>query len=331
MSTEESGAFEGAEESPIGNDNIAESLAAHLTDSVGLADDQIAYGYDGGQPVPDDLASDVEDYDAHQDQKHGEHRRVPLAALQQERTRRQELQQQLAAQQQQQLAMQQQLAAFQQHIQAQQQQAQQAAEEAAIPAFNEDPEGHINALRKQFTEALQGMQHQQVAQVQAQQQVVQLRQQISHVAASVAEGEAAFAAQHPGYEQDFALVHQDVTNQLRARYPQATPQQLQEAQVIATAQFVDQCNRSGISPFEHVVARARQLRGNTAPAQHQAPRVAQPQPGIRPPTSLSNLAGAVTNEGSADFSLENVASMSDTDFDAAWQKMAGSNKPKFGF
>ncbi|MDH4557979.1 hypothetical protein E8F11_22855 [Pseudomonas sp. BN417] len=306
-----------SEETPIES-----SWAAEITGTVGLTDDDIAYD---GAPVPDDLAGDVEDYDRHHDTQ----RQVPLGALKEERAKRQEAQAQLEQARQQRAAVEQQLAQFAQHLQAQQQAAQRAAAEAAIPSFSEDPEGHVAALREQFAQRLEQIQAGQQAQVQAQQQAVQIQQvraELAQIGESIQAEEADFASRQPDYVEAVGFLQHQVTQQLRAQYPGATPQQLELVQAVALGQATQHCRAQGVSPVQWLYSRAlaRGWQGSGAPAQRQARPAAAPAAYRPAPSNLGNAGGAP-----GDITTEQLAAMSDTEFDAYWSQLAAQHKPRF--
>lgn len=312
----------------IESDNIAESLAAQLTGTEGMADEAIAYEADGGAPMPEDLVSETEAYDQLPDRA----RKVPLAALQEERTKRQQMQAQLQQREQQMAQMQQQFQQMQQQFQ-QQQLAAQQAQEAQIPSFAEDPEGHVAALREQFAQRLEQIQAGQQAQVQQQQAVVQeqqIRAELAEIGRTIAPQEAEFAARQPDYREAGEFLQQQVAAQLRAQYPQAAPQTLEFVQTLALGQLAKQCQTQGINAAEYLYQRAvaRGWQGNVAaPAQRQAPAPTLPP---KAPRTLATVESSV-EQGAREFSLETIAHMSDAEFDQAWAQMAKGGKPKFGY
>lgn len=278
-----------------GSDDHLAGLAAELTGSADLSDDT---GY--GDEVSTELADEVDEYDQH----HG-NRQVPLAALRQERSRRQELQADLDVHRQQVAALQAQLA----QVQAFQQQAQQQMPE--IPSFAEDPEGHVSALRQRFEAELQRMQSGQVQAAQEQ----QLRAELAQVQSSIAGHEAAFMEQHSDYQEVTQTVHDNVLRQLRARHPAASEGQLRQLQAVACMELVQHCAQQGIDPCRFMYDRGRQLLGLTREGQ-QAEVESKPQ-------APAKAAGKL--------SVQEVADMSDEDFDALFQSMSKANGPRFGF
>ena len=309
-----------------------DGLAAHLTDSVGLSDDA-----GPGDMVPDRLADLTEEYDEHA-QRRDEHlaeqvedsegeqveqpqgrKHVPLGALHEERGKRQaaqaeaeQLRQQLAAHQ----AQLQQFQQWQQQLAAQQQQAQQQAE---IPAFVDDPEGHVAALTKQFEQRLNDLQGANQQRHQMEQASAQVQRDAAQVAPFVGELESRFKATHPDYDDAREFVQANVRGQLVAQYPGATAEQIQGIEHIAIIGFLRQCQLNGVDPCAHVYQRAQALGFQTA---HRAPQ-GQIK---RAPTSLSNLpaSGRAPDERGA-LSASQVASMSNDEFDQLFESMRAAD------
>ncbi|CAM3304600.1 hypothetical protein [Pseudomonas plecoglossicida] len=230
-------------------------------------------------------------------------KQVPLAALQEERQRRQEINAQLQQERVAREQLQQQLA----QLQAAQQQAQ-------IPEFADDPEGHVRALSEQFEQRL-AAQQQQLAQRDFEAQV---QRQTSAVAPSVVASERALADEvgEDSYRAAFDLVDQHVNDQLRAMHPGADPQTMQQVKALASLQFVQQCQTSGIDPARHVWEFAQQLgftpgaRVPHAPS-GDLPRVAR-VPGN---TSLGSVGGAADPTVAGKLTAASVSAMSDAEFD----------------
>lgn len=286
-----------------------EELASELTGTTGMSD-----APEPGEPLPNNVAADLEAYEQHQaeqglqpDAEEGRdpHRKtVPLGALQEERTRRQQLQAQLQQVAEHNAAMQ---AQYQQAL-AQQQAAlqaqQQAAAEASMPAFSEDPEGYIKAREQQFQQALEQMQNNQLAEQQSRQLAAHVTAEMENARTSVEPLEAEFMAEHPDYPEAWAVVGQDVAAKLQQQYPGASPGELQFLQTVAALQFLKGCQAQGINPAEHVYRKALSLghrAGQRAP--NAAPRQAQPVHQVSQP------------------SLQDIAAMDDAQFDAFFAQM----------
>ncbi|WP_144173562.1 hypothetical protein [Pseudomonas sp. Kh13] len=314
-----------------------DKLAALLTDSVGIPNDA-----DDSTAVPNATADEVEQYQEHVQQRdqylneqpddgegeqvdqphNGRKQYVPLGALQEERTKRQAqqeenrvLQEQLAAHQ----AQLQQFQQWQQQLAAQQQQAQQEAE---IPAFVDDPEGHVKALTKQFEQRLNDMQGQQHQRQMLEQAGAQIQRDAQQIAPFVNEVEPRFKAAHPDYDDAREFVLSNVRNQLVAQYPGATAAQIQDIEQIATLGFLRQCQANGIDPCAYVYQRAQALGFQTRS------RVAVRQG----PTSLSSLpADGKAPDQRGRLSAANVASLSNEEFDRLFEQMRAADEPRFGF
>lgn len=295
-------------------------IAAAATGSVGVPDDVTV-----DDAVPCDLASQVEAFDAHAEQRDqhlhddadqgtddvepeqgGRKQSVPLGALQQERARRQQAQQEVA-----------QLQAQLQQFQAQQQQAQQQTE---IPAFVDDPEGHLEGLKKQFTQELENLRQGQQQQVQEQ----QFRAQVSEVAQHTVQAEAQFRQSTPDY--DAAVEHMSALAKAHVRQaqPGATDAEVQQAEATALLQFALQCQQQGLNPAEALYQRAV---ANGFQASHR-----RSQPIRKAPTSLSDTSGstrAPDQRGTP--TAKDIAGMSNDDFDKLFESMRNAERPQFGF
>jgi hypothetical protein len=298
--------------------DISQTMAAELTGTVGVPD-----AADSGDELPEGLANAVAEFDLHavekdlslptdlDDTRQGEldreaeqdadrqnKRKVPLAALHEERSKRQALELQLQAQAQQ-------LQQLQAQWQATQQAQQQAAEQAAIPDFDEDPRGYIEAKERQFAQALDQLQN-----GPAQQQQAALQHQ--QVTAAVVNLEQQFMASVPDYEQAVDLVQKNADAQIRQLYPQATEEQFQMIRASALGEFARQCLASGVNPAEKIYAKAKAL-GFKAPAR---------TPRREPPTSLSNAHGSArAPDEKSSVTASEISSMSEAEFDKFWAGM----------
>jgi hypothetical protein len=294
------------------NEDLSESLAAELTGSVGMDDtgegmsDALAADLAGQEqhlaekniPVSDDVQDTAQgelDREAEQDAERHSKRKVPLAALHEERSKRQALELQLQAQAQQ-------LQQLQAQWQATQQAQQQAAEQAAIPDFDEDPRGYIEAKERQFAQALDQLQN-----GPAQQQQAALQQQ--QVTAAVVNLEQQFMAAVPDYEQAVDLVQRNADAQIRQLYPQATEEQFQMIRSTALGEFARQCLMSGANPAEKIYAKAQALGFKTSGQMSRR----------EPPTSLGNLSGSArAPDEKGAVSASDISSMSEAEFDKYW-------------
>lgn len=244
------------------SDDISQGLAAELTGSTGFSDDDL--NAEGGM-VPADLADDIEDYDD-QALRRDAHLQSDDEAVQAEALllQRQQLDlqsQQLEAQRQQMVAVQQQQLAMQRLAMEQQRQ---AALEAQIPAFEEDPEGHVAArfalqqLRQQ--EAAQAEQHR----VQFQQQTEQFARHAAEVAPVVGGIEAEYIAEHLNGDEsayraafDFVFAHADA--QIRVQHPGMDEAGYNTLRSVAAMAFLKNCADQNINPAQYVHNRALEL------------------------------------------------------------------------
>lgn len=308
------------------NEDVTTGVAAELTGSLGVPEDATS-----DDVLPNDLADAVEEQERHlaerdipvnndvddtreaaeqREAEQGQQRgkKVPLAALQEERTRRQALEQQLQAQAQQ---MQQ----WQAQIQAAQQ-AQQAQQEAAIPAFEDDPQGHIEAVKQQFKQELENLKNGQGQQQQFAQVQQQLHQEMTALAPAVAEAEARFAEANPDYRQAFEHVQSVVEQNMRAQHPGATEEQLLLIRNATLVQYAKQCQAQGIDPAEHLYGRAQQLGFKAAT---RAPR-------REPLTSITTLSGVSRPpDERSSVRVSDIAEMTEKEFDDFWSSMRRSS------
>ncbi|MDD2135653.1 hypothetical protein [Pseudomonas kurunegalensis] len=307
-----------------------------MTNSAGVPDD-----VGPGDAVPSALADDVEDYAEHDQRQHGHlaeqagddvdeqvddqpqgkgQRNVPLGALQEERSKRQQAQAQVAQLQAQMAAQQAQMQQFQQW-QAQQQAAQQQAQ---IPAFEEDPQGHVEARLQQIEQAQQA----DVQRREFEQASAHVGQQLQHAGPIVAQIEAEFTAQHPDYSEAYAHLDQQVTARIQQQYPGATPEQHVFAKNIAMLGFLQHCANTNQNPAQLLYGKAQELGFQS---QHRTPN----PNGVpkKAPTSLSTLPGggrAPDEQGA--ISASRIASMSNDEFNDMFEQMRrSSGEGQFGF
>lgn len=307
--------------------DVLADLAAQMTGTVGIDEDA---GLD--QAVPDALADDVDAYDefaerrdAHlavqpddqqdavedeaQEDPPTNGKRVPLAALQQERAQRQQLQMELE-QHRLQVA---QLQAYQQQVQQFLAQQQAAQHQAQIPAFEDDPQGHVEAVKQQFADELGAMRQQ----LQSQQIAAQVHADASVIAPGVHQAETDFAAQVgvENYASAFDHVRLNVQQQLMQRFPGASPQELATVEVAASIAFARQCQAEGSNPAQKIWERAQALGFNPGQRVPNAQR-------RQPPTSLSNIpAGGRAPDEKGRITGADIAAMSQKDFDALFDSM----------
>ena len=299
------------------------AFAAEQTGTTGVPDDA---GYD--QPVSEALANDVDDYDrqaeirdAHladdadpeqeveqegQRQKH-----VPLGALHEERALRKQAQEQAAQ-------LQQQIAQYQQWHQQQLAAQQQAQLEAQIPDFDEDPAGHVAAVKQQMANELGQMRNQLQAQQQTAQFAQQLQSDMAVIAPTVTASEDAMREEVGGetYDQAYAFVHQYAQAEIARMYPGAPPALLAQLEGVASIAFVQNCQAQGIDPARSIYEKAQRL-GFTQPG-HRVPG----QERKAPPTSLSNIpaAGRAPDQRGR-LTAKDIAIMPQDEFDAMFESM----------
>jgi len=303
-------------------DDISQSLAAQMTGTVGVSDDAAV-----DQPLPDRIADSVEEYDRHiadsapvrdaedlqadadddvQQPARGD-KKVPLGALQAERTQRQLAQERTRALEQQNAQLMEQM---NQVLLQRQQLAQAQQQQEAIPDFDEDPKAYLDFKERQFAQQLQNIQQAR----EVEQFAVQAQQRSGELGQFAAQAEAQFEQQCPDYREAFDLVDNGALATLRQKHPQATEQQIQATRAAALFEFLDGCARSGKNPAEVVYQRAQEM--GHKPGQR-TPGARQPAP-----TSLSTISGAGrAPDEMGKVSARDIAHMSNEAFDKLFDQM----------
>lgn len=246
---------------------------------------------------------------------------VPLGALQEERTKRQ-----AAAEENR--VLQERLNQFLAHqLQQQQvqQQQQQQPEVPQIPAFIDDPEGHVKGLVEQFNKVIE-QQNQQIQQLSGHNQQSAAAQQL---AVEVTAQENAFRATQPAY--DGALAHFNAVKVAEYMALGAT-EQAARAQLARDYQGIamnaKQTNRSAPEMLFNI---SRAL-GYNPTAQQQQQQQQQAAPPKQAPTSLSNLPAdgrAPDQQGAVN--AKAIAAMTNEEFDKFFNEMARNSVQKPAF
>lgn len=295
------------------SDNISELLGDQpMLDESTLPDSGTDDSALGSTGIPDDLLPADGPGEPPASRKH-----VPLAALQEERTRRQELQDELRQQRELSAKMQERFNQLMERMAPPAHPEQPAVE---IPPFIEDPEGHIAAkeeLVRREMEQMRQFQQQTLQQQQAAQQGQVLAQR-------VAAAEEEFKTTTPDYPQavEYFIARKQAEYAAFGADPVTVHQQLQrDFQGIALA-----ATQRGQNPAAVMYAMSKAL-GFTVP-----PQAPGTPPAKAAPTSLSNVQGAPRapdEQGGA--SLEAIANMTDAEFDKYWSQLERGSKqrPKF--
>lgn len=231
---------------------------------------------------------------------------VPLAALHEERRARQQLQQERER-------LLEERARIEERFKVLQEMAQKQPEKP-IPAFDEDPAGHLAANLTQNAEQLRALQEQ-IAQQQQAQQAQQAEQQLRAAAASAARE---FMGETPDYPDAYKYVREAKTREWSAMGH--TPDQIQQFFAHAERQISLQAFQRGDNP-------ARALY-NVAVALGYRAGVKQSDnlDAVSKGAKVKSLASG--GKPSSGMSLESLASMSDDDFARAtsgenWRKLLG--------
>lgn len=316
-------------------------MSAELTGSTGVPD-----VVEDGQALPSTVVDSVEEFDQYHAEKdlrvsndvedtaaaeqereaqRGGKRTVPLGALQQERIKRQELQLELEAHRQQLAALQQQQAQWQQY----QQQVQQQAAADAIPAFEDDPQGHVEAVKNQFRQELDNLKQGQAHQ----QEVAQFQREVATIAPIVTQAENAFREANPDYDAAFNYVQTTLEQNMRAQHPGVTEADMPMLRTVTLFRFNKECLSRGINPAEHIYNRAQQLGfnpGQRVPAS-QGYQVTD-TPRKEPNTSLSNLSGSArAPDEKGKMTSDRVSAMSDQEFDDFFASMDRASRVRIKF
>jgi hypothetical protein len=313
-------------------------------DMRGTVDDNNAESDAGSQDIPQgaleliekpgagdlDVSGDGDDDDSANPK--GRKQLVPLGALQEERNKRQELQQQV---QEQQRAQQQLADRLTRLLEAQQLAQNPPPEPEVIPDFDEDPRGHVEGLKRQFSQQLEEMRQF----MSGQQQTNQQAQFFQQIQSRVAVDEQTYRQVAPDYDQAAKFFNDRKLAEYGALGldPVAARQQLAK-DVLGIAQIAYQQGKNpaellhGLAKAFGHVAKPGDAPGAQPPAdngwyppnvgggnggQSGAPAAKQPN------TSLSSLEGAArAPDEKGKLTALQVAEMSDKDFDALWADMA---------
>lgn len=267
-----------------------------------ITDEQVDEFFESGGEAPE-AAPEAEAAPEEQQAEDRPPKMVTIDALHQERERRKELQQQVESTAQRTAQMEE---AFRKLVERAQQQQE--------PSFDEDP---INALRAENQKMSQRLaQYDQRFQMSdAQQQALMQQQQFvqnyQHQAAEYAKTNA-----------DFQDAYQHLVNVRQAELQSIgySPQEAAQMLIQEESMIVGKCFQDGANPAERMFELAK-MRGWTkgeAPDSKGAEKMDALEKGAR---AAKSLAGGGVEK--ANVSLETLASLSDDEFDAAWEKLIG--------
>lgn len=241
-------------------------------------------------------------------------KQVPLGALQQERLKRQELQTQLETERQERVKLQSRTdQILQLQIQQMQQATQPTQQEQAIevPAFEDDPAGHVTGLRLQFEREL--AQLRQFAQGQQGQQ--QQANQHQELAQWTTNQEVAFASTVPDYQD--AYTHFASFKQAEYAALGLDPATAQQQLMRDYTGLAAMARQQGRNPGEvmYTLAKAFGFKGKQPGANTST------QPPKVPNTSLSTMAGAPEIEETGALTAAKLSNMSDDEFSKMFKEM----------
>lgn len=307
-----------------GMGDIGELLGGQgLVDETGLPDaDGAPLGEGGGEQLDASLTEQPQEPQGDPDPYAGK-KHVPLGALQEERTRRQETQAQLAQQQQLNQRMQErfnQMMERWQQAQAPVQQPQQQPEQQPIPQFIDDPEGHIRAVSERFQQQLDELRQFHQGSVTQQQAAAQGQALAQHTAAA----EAEFSKATPDY-------------------PKATEYFAQRKLAEYAALGLDPVSAQNalMRDYQGIAIAAAQRGQNAAQmiynlskamgysGQTQAPAGRQPGAARPAPTTLASVGGDPrAPQDSGTVTLESLADMTDAEFEKFFAQMERGSRQR---
>lgn len=255
-------------------------------------------------------------------EQHQERQKVPLAALQEERARRQEYKEQLEQERQHRQQMETRFQQMLERLQAQQAAQQQPVQEEQIPDFHDDPAGHVAALQQRYEREMNEYR-------QFREQVERQNQLQAHqynLTQRVVQAENAFRASAPDY--DAAAQHYIAVKQAEYRAygldDMAVANQLRnDMAAVANLAF-----QQGRNPAEYIYNAAKAAGFTGQPAQQKPaapipPRAPNGQFQKAPvPTSLATTpAVPAAPDEDGKLTLEKIAAMSEAEFDKLWKQM----------
>lgn len=304
----------------LGMDDLAPIDESTLPEAGSDEANELEGSYDLSEPPGDDETPDP-DADTT-----GRKQLVPLGALQEERTKRQERERELEETRASNQRMQERFNEMMMRLQGVQLE-KPAEQEEVIPDFNDDPAGHVEGLKRQFGKQLaelqQSMQQTQ-GHTQQQQQVQYLAQQ-----ATIAEDE--FRKTAPDY--DLAADYFRTVKMAEYEAIGLDPLTAQQQLARDCTGLVQLATQQKVNPAEKMykLAKALGYKPNAAPKPNGAPTAAAPK--ARMPTSLATANGAprAPDEDGGGMSLEKVANMSDAEFDKFFKEMGKGTiqRPKY--
>lgn len=238
---------------------------------------------------------------------------APIAALDEERSRRKELEEQVRLSQERVARME---GAFQAIMQRQQQPQQQAEQ---LPDFETQPADYLKAKLDRLEQATGGMAFQQ-------QQLVQAQRMQAEMMQATMRAEADFRAAKPDYPQALDYMRQATRKELEVLYGPANAEQALQMQ---ESQFAAQQIASGRNPAEVIynLAIARGWQPGQPAQDPNAQKLQQLAAAQAANKSLSGAQGGLDNKGNgAPKTLEELAQYEGDDFDKAFDAMMKNSR-----
>lgn len=280
------------------------------------ANEGLESSYDLTDPPDDDGGEEGDGVEPEGEQPQGRKQLVPLGALQEERTKRQEKERELEETRAMQQRMQERFNEMMMRLQGVQKEPP-APEEDVIPDFHEDPAGHVEGLKRQFAREMEVL-RQAVGQ---QQGMTQQQQHVQQLAQRATAAETEFRAKAPDYDNAASFFQQRKMAEYQAFGLDAAQAQQQLARDCTG--IVQGAVQRGANPAEVMYNLAKALGYSTqAPAKQPGQ---QRQPAPKAPTTLSNVSGspkAPDEDNGGELTLAKVTNMSDKEFDAFFAGMS---------
>lgn len=239
-----------------------------------------------------------------------ERKHVPLAALHEERTRRQQLEQEAQQLRQTQATTMERLTKLLEAQQQAQQPQQQQQQEEVIPDFVEDPEGAFRALQRRYDRDVQEMRQF----IQQSQNGQQSQQQYTQHVQAVIGAEREYMKTVPDYPQAFDYFKQQKLKEYTAFVDPALAEQQITQDCVRIAQLAQQLGKNPADLIYKAASNLGYKAGATPPSDGEHRQ--------EPPTSLSNVQGASrAPDEKGGVTAADIANMSEAEFDKYWASM----------
>jgi hypothetical protein len=184
-----------------------------------------------------------------------------------------------------------------------------------IPDFNQDPIGNLQAQLAQAMGKINELQGHTQQTTAAQKQQAEYNQFVDNYRAAT----VAYSRTQPDFGEAYNWLAQNATQEIEARYPGISPQEVQQVVNAEEERIVSHAFRTGRNPAEAIYnfAKARGFKKEPpAPPENKLARLAA---GQKAASSLSG--GKNAPNGQDNLTLEYLASLQGDEFDKAWALM----------